>query len=87
MPNILSVSCDLGVLVDDAADQVASPGSERIEVSDGLGQWLEWCGLAEEAVPAVLVVVCLVLSQHAYEMPLIPDQRAARQFPPASTVP
>jgi hypothetical protein len=50
-----SVSCDLRVLVDHAANQMAPTGSEGIEVSDGAWQRLEWCGLAEGAVRPVLV--------------------------------
>ena len=40
-----SASCDVRVFVDDAADQIASPGLERVEVRDGLGQRLEWGSL------------------------------------------
>jgi hypothetical protein len=37
VPETPSVSCDLRVFVDDTADQIAPVGSERVEVSDGVG--------------------------------------------------
>ncbi len=55
VPETSSVSCDLRVFVDDTADQIAAPASERVEVSDGAGQWLEWCGLSEGAVRTMFV--------------------------------
>ena len=57
-------SCDLRVLVDDAADQIAAAGFERVKVDDSAGWRFEWCGLAEGTVRPMLVVVGLVLSQH-----------------------
>jgi len=62
VPETPSVSCDLRVFVDDAADQIASPDSEGVEVNGGGGQRLEWCGLSERAVRTVFVVVVLILS-------------------------
>jgi hypothetical protein len=37
VPEAPAVSCDLRVLVDDTADQIAPAGSERVEVSDDVG--------------------------------------------------
>lgn len=37
VPETSSVSCDLRVFVDDTADQIASAGTERAEVSDCAG--------------------------------------------------
>lgn len=82
-----SVSCDLRVFVHDTADHIAAPGTERVEVDDGVGQRLEWCGLPERAVPAMFVMADLGLSQYSQEMPLIPDQGAIEQLPSASANP
>ena len=49
VPETPSGSCDLRVFADDTADQIAPAGSERVEVSDGAGQRLAWCGLSEGA--------------------------------------
>jgi hypothetical protein len=87
VPEIPSVLCGLRVFVDDTADQIAAPGSERVEVSDGAGHRLEWCGLPEGAVRPMLVVVDLVVPQHPLEMPVIPDQGAVEQFASASADP
>jgi hypothetical protein len=40
VPEILSVSCDLRIFVDDTADQIASLASERVEVNNGAGSGL-----------------------------------------------
>ena len=87
VPEILSVSCDLRIFVDDTADQIASLASERVEVNNGAGQRPEWCSLPGRAVRPVFVVVVLVLSQRPQETSLIPDQGAAGQFPSASADP
>jgi hypothetical protein len=87
VPETPSVSCDLRVFVDHAADRIAPAGSERVKVDDGPGQWSEWCGLSEGAVPPVIVMVGLVLPQHAQEMLLVPDQGAVKELPPASADP
>jgi hypothetical protein len=87
VPKIPSVSGDVRVLMDDTADQIASAASESVEVNQGVGQWFEWCGLAEGAVWPVLVVVGLVLSHHPQEMSLIPDEGAVEQFPTAPADP
>jgi hypothetical protein len=64
VPETSSMSCDLRVLVDDAADQIAAAGFKRVKVDDSAGQRFEWCGLAAGTVRPMLVVVGLVLSQH-----------------------
>lgn len=46
------VPCDLRVLVDDTAGQVASAGADGIEVNSGALQRLEWRGLPERAAEA-----------------------------------
>jgi hypothetical protein len=51
------------------------------------GSGLGGGGLSEGAVPPVIVMVGLVLPQHAQEMLLVPDQGAVKELPPASADP
>ena len=75
------------IFVDDSADSVVSSGSERLEVGDLRRQGLGRGGTVQAHVRPVLVVMRLVLTQHAAQVWQLPDERAVEKLAAASPDP
>src|SRR2546421_12901210 len=60
---------------------------ELAGVRERCGQWAQRSGVGDALMGPVLVVEALELPQGVQQMPLVPDQRAVQQLPPAGLHP
>jgi hypothetical protein len=79
VPNWSSISCDLGIFVDQPAEPIATS-----EAKAGLDrrrrQWSKWCCVLQGAVGTVLVEMRRVLGQYVFEVVPVEDQYSVEQL-------
>jgi len=79
VPNWSSMSCDLGIFVDQSAEPVVT-----VDAKVGLGRrrwdWPKWCCVLQGAVGAVLVEMRGVLGQYVFDVAPVEDQYSVEQL-------
>jgi hypothetical protein len=71
------------VLVEDAAETIASSDVEAVELfrcGDGLGEWAQGCRGVKGPVGPVLVVEGLVLAERVHQVSPVYDQGPVEEF-------